>query len=428
MNVKNFICALAVFAIISLFSCTKEQIPDFKEVTFSVEVNAVGEDFAKLTIVHDGSNRDRYCGFLVNGKPSDYLAEINNFIIENTELLLYENAMSQRKKVVKIDNLLPGTDYSYIVFGITEDGNVSGIPSCVSFRTSKIAIDYVENPNWTFNIKGEVFHNKAYWTRIDLKIDNIYSERCLVWIVPQEKVAGVDDDASIVNTAFSLYKKERGMKDQNMWADNNWVIGESTSFFFQKQPGNYLVVAIGINRDGSLTGHYAMTEMFHIAEYTPNANYTQYYGEWSLTDAQKVSYDVVIEKKVVNWELLMTGICGGNYPFTLDVEEETGIVTLSWQTVNHGLTYRLSDGTEIYAYANLCGWYSSGDDSKKRTTSKKLATGNIRGDGTFVLNSAFTADDGYPIKGLYIMICVDGNQIGNLKGSILQFPIELKRK
>jgi len=124
MNTKIWILlCLPIFLLLS--ACSKEDDTDGdKQVLFHVTISDIEAYNATATITHNGSNRDYYYGFVVEGHVVNPMDEITKLISSPMAEAVFASPINQRKHVMKIGGLSPKKSFTFIVFGRNTDGQL----------------------------------------------------------------------------------------------------------------------------------------------------------------------------------------------------------------------------------------------------------------------------------------------------------------
>ena len=151
-NMKKFFKFAAVAAIAAMFvSCTEKpgpepetpkdpETPDTPKVeltenlAFTLEVTEVEIDKAKVKVEHNGTTKDTWYAFATTE------ADVNKAVAAKVaELTADGGKISGLKKskstTITVRSLEQDTDYTFIAFGITAEGQVYGTAASTTFKT-----------------------------------------------------------------------------------------------------------------------------------------------------------------------------------------------------------------------------------------------------------------------------------------------------
>lgn len=122
---------LALCLIVLSFSTCKKYVEPY-EVKFNVEVDEIGSYSSRITITHNGTNRDLYYGKVMEGDKIDEQQVIDELTYLYWTGQLEGELFSQLKRVVHLTGLSPEKTYSYFVVGFDKNREPYGIPSKIS--------------------------------------------------------------------------------------------------------------------------------------------------------------------------------------------------------------------------------------------------------------------------------------------------------
>ena len=112
-------------------------------LTFTLELGTIEAEQASIKVKHNGSTKDTWYGFVTTDLTSKDGALINS---EVERLSAEAEKISGLKKntntTVTLRSLTPETEYKYIAFGLTEDGEIYGNFASITFTTAKGEIVY----------------------------------------------------------------------------------------------------------------------------------------------------------------------------------------------------------------------------------------------------------------------------------------------
>ena len=205
-----------------------------------------------------------------------------------------------------MEGLTPETKYNYIVFAITEDGDVYGTEEYETFRT---VIEYKVNSAWTVEYTGRQYiGDNEYENTVSVtsKDENPY----FMTIVTQERFESTEIK-TLITEELDSFKKF--IDDYNTYYDvvttfKSWCFsGNAIDAFGLESDYDYVAMAIGASEDGELTGLYAYSEVFQPYEEEMTEAYASWIGDWVFTGANGVSFDINIRKDKSNKTFVMTG-------------------------------------------------------------------------------------------------------------------------
>lgn len=325
-NMKILTKVAAILMVASaLLSCKKEPVnnvpnepekPDqpnveveieyTEDIEFSIKVLSVDATTAEIEVEHTGTEDDTWYGFAttstnVKVAMADMVAELTENDDEKVTGLL--NGYS---KTIKLEDLEPETKYNYIVFAITEDGDVYGTEEHESFKTTT---NYRVNSAWTVEFTGRQFIGEEEYENtisVTSKDENPY----FMTIVTKDRFESTEIKTLLTEELESLKKF---IDDYNTYYDvvttfKSWCFSGNAIDAFGLESGyDYIAMAIGASEDGELTGLYAYSKVFQPYEEEMTEAYASWIGDWVFTGANGVAFDISIRKDKSNKTFAMTG-------------------------------------------------------------------------------------------------------------------------
>ncbi len=296
-----------------------------ENIKFTLEVKEVTADKAKIQVKHNGTSSDTYYGFATDAENwKEALAA------KITELTA-EGKVRGLKKMVSttfsISSLTPDTQYTFVVFGITEDGTTYGTPATIEFKTKRGEVEMVENAAWTVSYTGKgTINNTEYEHTISVKStdENTY------FISSCDKASFEAKDIKEIAKEELEYLKQTVAYLQQQPEYKNLTIQD---MLFKGDgidamnliPGDWYGIAIGVDESGELSGLYAAAP-FTIEEEEATAEYSAWIGNWTWTGSNGVSFDVTFDHYINNNSYILTGWEGTyEWPFLVTWEPEDEI-------------------------------------------------------------------------------------------------------
>ena len=325
-NMKILTKVAAILMVASaLLSCKKEPVnnipnepekPDqpnvevdieyTEDIEFSIKVLSVDATTAEIEVEHTGTEDDTWYGFATTSTNikvaiMDMVAELTDNDDEKVTGLF--NGYS---KTIKLEGLEPETKYNYIVFAITEDGDVYGTEEHESFKTTT---NYRVNSAWTVEFTGRQFIGEQEFENtvtVTSKDKNPY----FMTIVTKDRFESTEIKTLLTEELESL---KEFIDQYDKYYDvvttfKSWCFSGSAIDAFGLESGyDYIAMAIGAAEDGELTGLYAYSEVFKPYEEEMTEAYASWIGDWVFTGANGVSFDINIRKDKSNKTFTMTG-------------------------------------------------------------------------------------------------------------------------
>lgn len=411
-----------------VIGCSDESNDD--DVVFHVSLSEVKAFSATVTVTHNATNRDAYYGFAVEGVVSDVQSEINHFLSRTSDSKKIEAIHYQRKSVFQIKGLMPEKTFTYIIFGMTENGLLYGKPASIEFRTPKSDLVATENPNWIISYRGHTVYDENDYSLISVSLNGDVEERFFLATYTVDFASSFDRIENLIAYAANEFV-EKKEQESDYWLETSQVRTEGTYFYRYLQEGNYVSYAIGVNADGTPTGHYVSTGKYHVDKYPACAEYANLLKEWVVMDENDKWYFVKFFERVVNKSLIMTG--WGNYdeyPIVVTFNRSDASLKITSQIVADHTTLNFKDGSVYQGRLSLRGAYYDENSTLKWTSkSHNLANAKLGGDGAYSLTSGFyvSLEDGtrtYETGMSLYLENDDGNDIGVAR---MMFPLVMKK-
>ena len=363
-----------VAAAAALFSCQEPVTPDpgtgdenqgtgntelNVDIKFTLTVSEVESDQAKVKVEHDGARTDTWYGFVTTE------SDIEQAIDDEVAVLVASGKVSLQKstsKTVTVRDLEPETAYTYVVFGLSDQGQVYGEPVSVDFTTAKAPVvieGYQVNPAWNvtyvgqYEEQGQVYDNVVAVESTD---DNTYF--VTAWPKATYDQVGIEYIAETECAAWLEYLA--GTK--YTFADLLYSGSILTMVDIDTQYGTeWYAFVIGADTEGNPTGLYAMTDLITIVEEDMTENYASWLGTWTVTGTNGVAWDVTFSKGTANQTYKLSGWEGPEsegLDITVDWFEEDAMWVVfahslgvyDFGTYGQGAVWIVPQDTEGYIY------------------------------------------------------------------------------
>lgn len=335
-------------------------------LALSVDVDNITATSAKVKVTHDGKTADSWYGLL----STDTATRIDELIEAAVEELKAGDIGSQlvfSKNYVKIlSPLTPNTEYRYIAFGLSEEGEVYGDYSYIEFTTlaqgsgdntgggdtteDEVYGTMIVNPAWSIaftgagTIDGESYNNTVTVNSTDnnpYTIAVVYASEYDVSLLPELGGYLIEDMYAYLDAMNSSYGTEYVLNDL-------LYRGNGMTAFDELDPGYYIAVALGITSKGEISGLYAVSSAFEIEEETPTSIYNGWIGDWVINGDNDRSCEVVIGRKFANRSFNLMGYMGLPFSIVGEYSSERNDIVFYAQIVEPNYTF--DDGT----VANIC--------------------------------------------------------------------------
>lgn len=383
---KFRVCVLAV-VLVALYGCSKEE----ENIFFEASISDIAAYSATVTVRHNATNRDAYYGFVVKGPVSDVYEEIERFLTSSSEEEIQEAVHYQRKSVFQIKKLLPHTEFTFIVFGMDENGELYGIPASIYFKTIGSTFTATVNPNWIIKYMGHKVYKDNDYSLITVNLVGEVEERFFLATYPADFAEKFESTEELIDYAVREFMSEKDDENSEYWLEDNEVRTEGTNFYRYLEVGDYVAYAIGVNADGTPTGHYVNTTKFHVEKYPAIDSYAYLLDDWVIFDKDNKSCLVTFKEYQVNESFLMKG--WGNrdeYSVFVVFDRTNASLKISSQILEDYTEIKLNDGTLLKGKLSFRGAYYDQKEKLQCTYSSiTLARANLCSDGSYALSSGY---------------------------------------
>lgn len=419
-------CVFAVI-LVALSGCSRDE----ENIFFEASVSDIAAYSATITVRHNATNRDAYYGFVVKGPVADVYAEIERFLTSSSEEEIQEAVHYQRKSVFQIKKLLPHTDFTFIVFGMDENGKLYGAPASIYFQTVGSTFTATINPNWIIKYMGHKVYKDNDYSLITVNLVGEVEERFFLATYPADFAEKFEMTAELIDYAVGEFMSKKDNENSEYWLEDNEVRTEGTNFYRYLEVGDYVAYAIGVNADGTPTGHYVNTTKFHVEKYPAIDSYAYLLDDWVIIDEDDKWYFVTFEESMVNESLIMKG--WGNreqYSIYVTFDRTDASLKIASQVVEDYTEIAFSDGTLLKGRLSLRGAYYDHEKNIKCTSSNlTLARAKLNQGGDYDLLSGFyvTFDDGTETYDTGMLYYMERENESNAYFSRMMFPMVMKK-
>jgi len=370
---KNFKFVLLAAAALAFAACGQENTePDTpneepeeevlnQSLAFTLEVTEVSHDQAKVKVSHNGETKDTWYGFVTDNVKGNIATLVETEVASLIKDGKVSGLKKQRSTTVTLRGLEPETDYIYIVFGLSEKGEVYGTPLSTEFKTAKGEVEYTINPAWTVSYNGAAEINGNMYEHT---ISVASSDKNKYFITGYSKAEFEALDIKTIAEGEVAYLKQ--WLDQYNQANNSNIKIDQMLFqgngidALNLQAGEWYALAIGVGEDGEPSGLYAVSELITIKEEEPTEEYASWLGNWTWTGSNGVAWEITFEKGISNVSYLMSGWEGpeaeGLYVEVSWMAEDSiwAIFTQSLGTYNFGAA---GEGEILFVGADAEGYF-----------------------------------------------------------------------
>ncbi len=355
--IKIFFATLAVFAFASCTEKGPEQPDENKQINeninFTVKALKVEGTTATIKVEHDGTTENPWYGFLTTETDAmkAYQKKVQELLKEGKVTdVNYKTSLTKTFK-----DLEPNKDYLYIVFGITESGEIYGVPVSEKFKTGNKKTDMVVNPAWTISYTGlGVINDTEYEHTISVKSTDPNKYFITAWDKLSFETYDISDIALYELENLKAWLKAYNDENKTNITLNQMLFYGNGMDAMNLYPGDWYAIAIGVDDNGELSGLYAASE-FNIPEEEATESYLSWLGDWTFTGANGASFDVTFHKGINNMLYYMSGWEGTETGYGLDIPIEWSKEAEQWAifTTNLG-TFEFEAGLgDIYILGGI---------------------------------------------------------------------------
>lgn len=432
---KIFRFAAMAAAAAALFSCQEPVTPEpgpndepgtgntpelNVDIKFTLAVEEVECDKAKIKVEHDGERTDTWYGFVTTA------SDIDQAIDDEVAALVASGKVSLQKstsKTVTVRDLEAETAYTYVVFGLSDQGQVYGEPASVEFTTAKAAAVFTENPAWKVEYAGAgVVEGKSYEhvIRVTSTDNNTY----FTSVYPQEVLDeyGIEVIAAEEIAYWTEYIASFNAQNGTNYDFSAILYSGSIEEGWNLEAGyTWVAIAIGADATGTATGHYAVSAPITVEEEEMTSAYASWVGDWVITGSNGLTQNVTFSKGVSNKSFVMTGYEGDDAA-GLDVTVQWDAESECWYIYNQNLgTYSFG------SYGNGEIWFlgEGEDESLYLSDSLPICVGGTFEDGSLGAvgyAEEWTNEDGTPgsykvVTMEYLAYLLDHEQLSYITGT-----------
>lgn len=327
----------------------KDEVVELNQnLEFTLEVTTLEADNAKVSVSNNGTTADTWYGFVTSEvsktEASLIEAEVATLTAGGGKIT---GLKKQTSTTLTVRGLEPDTDYKYIVFGLSENGEVYGKSKSVSFKTLKGEVEYTVNPAWTVTYIGDyVEQGYAYSNVVAVESTDNNTYFTTAWPKDIFVENGIKTIVEEELAAWAEYLPELNATWKDLLANSSSM---STVNIDTRYGSEWYVIAIGADLEGNPTGLYAMSELVTIEEEDMTEGYASWLGDWTFTGANNISFDVTFSKNKANQSYYMTGWEDlTDIPVTVTWLEEDSIWAIEGQVIAENVQLTNTVSGSIY--------------------------------------------------------------------------------
>lgn len=296
-----------------------------EDIEFELEVTKLESDEAKIKVTHNGTKTETWYGFVTTANDpdeafEDKLDELVELLEDGEEI---DGLKKGKSKSITVDELEPETDYYYIVFAMTAEGEYYGEYNYVDFTTPEepfVVEGYVENPAWTVTYEGPYEENGTVYEHtawVESTDNNFFF--VTAWPVDYFEEYGIEEIAEMEIASWLEYLSTTKYTFADILSNESSLHAVDINVEYGTE---WYIIAIGANSNGTATGYYALSEVVTMTEEEMTEGYAAWLGNWKFTGANGKSMTVKFSKGLANTYFKMTGYENLDYPVKVEWYEE----------------------------------------------------------------------------------------------------------
>ena len=279
---KVFLVGLAFMAFTGCEKAPEQSSTTLPDVTFTLELDKTTLEDAQIRVRHNGSAD--VCWVYMH--TTDFVTDAAELLADKLlkDIEFYDEIVVDkgRNKSVRVDDLLPKTEYRFICSAIDPaTGLIYGEAFEFVFKTRRDPAYFEVNDKWSVVREAERH----------IGDDNMEYD-VFTCTSPDDKPYVV---VPILKTDYDKYYKsdkrsffEDYVADFNIpVGDRRWLevleVGNATIYEQRLRSGDWLVFMIGVDDNGELSGYWQCLEM-PIERETPTDAYLKWEGKWAIAD------------------------------------------------------------------------------------------------------------------------------------------------
>lgn len=274
-----------------------------QDLEFTLEVSETDATSAKIRVEHNGERNDTWYYFVTTE------SDIDQAILDEVEKLQKEGDVTLQRstgKNITVKNLEAKTTYTFVVFGLSSEGEVYGTPADIEFTTKADITNLTESDEWAITYDGredgkELFtincaENSIYYFDI---VDAYYvcNDNGEPEYLDDYMIMMVEDLQSLVDYGYT---------GKDFLELGILQTGPGTLSTARMISGYYFAFAIGYDADAVPTGTFSV-ELIEIEEEEATADYLKWVGVYEVKDVDNKAYTISIYPEDNNYMYAIVG-------------------------------------------------------------------------------------------------------------------------
>ena len=311
---RVMVALAAITLVVGCSDSNEEGGVEMPDLQLQLSVENITATTAKIKVSHSQDSDLTWYGFV-----SDRVGEsVTTLAEEEVASGAYHNKLHRSKQYVEVlEELQPSTDYTYIAFGLTDEGKIYGEIVAAEFKTLSGNNNNDEpeeingmrrNNAWTVRYIGAGTVEGKDYDHV-VTVGSVDKNPYTVTIVYAEYY----DPADLRGLADLMLEDMHAYLDEyNAYYGTSYTIAHMLSkgddvYKFDLDPGLYRAVAMGYIEQGEVSGLYAVSDEFEVEMPVATKEFNEWLGKWSIEGMNKAKCNITLSAGTPNKSIYMTG-------------------------------------------------------------------------------------------------------------------------
>lgn len=320
-------------------SCENGGVELKDDFALNIVIEDITETSAKVKVTHNGEKSDSWYGLLTTDLTTEP-AELAKSAVK--AYLMGENRDARHvsnRYIEPLENLIPGTEYRYIAFGLTAEGKSFGKVSSATFSTlnyGNVDTELMQyNSSWLVQYTGAGTLYEQQYDHIVSVLSNDQNPY-LITVVEADKYnpEGLVQLANDLRDAVKEYLAYYNAQNGTAYRFADMLYTGNGADAFELEAGSYRAVVMGYSYTGEVSGLYAVSEPFVAKMPIASEAYNSWLGTWTITGANNVESIIELKAGKANKDYYMVGWEGfEQWPVKVDYEPSLNSLFFSSQLI-----------------------------------------------------------------------------------------------
>ena len=274
-----------------------------QDLEFTLEVSETDATSAKIRVEHNGDRDDTWYWFVTTEK------DINKAILNLVDELKAEGDITLQRstgKNVTAKNLEAKTSYTFVVFGLSNEGEVYGTPADIEFTTKADITDITESDEWTLSYEGRKDGKELFGVQCDENSIYLFDVVDAYYVCNDAGEPEYLDDYILMTVDQIQAYLDAGITAAQIFDAGLLMTGPGVLSSDRMASGYYFLIAIGYDEEACPTGTYSV-ELIEIEAEEASAEYLQWLGTYTATGANGISYTLEVMDYDPNYMYAIAG-------------------------------------------------------------------------------------------------------------------------